>query len=426
MLSRAKNPVLYPILFWLLVALLVVQGALLLVSAAMDTALYAKEQMASILLRLLFVAFSVGALVHVLHDWFRPTDGRAVRVAAARRRPPGLGESRRPAVEPPPDTTAGPERYPWQYPLVLLSQAAALPMFFIPVWIELRSPHHHPADWAWMALSALLLLGAAVILVSALIRGHVNVGWVAVGALMPLLGFAQFAYLTFYKPTHERPKVDVTTALVKEGDAKGVTRMRGTVTLKNNGEAPAEVFGAMYTVSRHRMRSVDGMTADQGRDVFDGEKPNRRHFGRFVSLLGFDELLTADESLAPGETRAHSFVLDVPGGGTDLVRLTSYVSLSTPRGEATTRPCDDETGPDVCVKTEIKPTSWARESMGDNPKARTKVHFGSGDTKLMTEPPYLTTTYEYDGKGEQDDAQAIDPLVRDQFTQSITELRLDP
>ncbi|MFD5557446.1 hypothetical protein ACFWIA_26840 [Streptomyces sp. NPDC127068] len=424
--SRTKVSHRHLILFWLLVALLVAQICLLGFSAFYDIAAFAKQQLPSALLRLLIVALNIGALAHlVVFQWVRSGgDGAG---------PPGTApvRKRRHLKVRPSHSVASRGSSPWGDPLVLLSQAAAVPMFFIPVWIELQSPHHHAEDWFWFSVSALLLLGAALVLVAALVRGHVKLGWVAVGALLPLLGFAQFAYLTFYKPTHERPKVDVTTELVKVDGAKGMTRLRGTVTLKNNGTAPAEVFGAVYTVSRHRMESAEGLTPEKAGDRLDApEEPDHEHVGRFVALLGLDELLAAGESLAPGETRTRSFVLDAPSGGADLARLTADLSLSTPRGRAKAVECAKGTvkPPHRCWETALPPTSWIRRSMGDSPKIRTRL-FLPTDTQQeqeLTGPPYLSTTYHYDGGERRGEAQSVDPLIRVQLVQSVTEVHLGP
>ncbi|MFD7321070.1 hypothetical protein ACFV9D_08245 [Streptomyces sp. NPDC059875] len=306
---------------------------------------------------------------------------------------------------------------------MLLSQAAALPMLFIPIWIDSHSPDR---DWAWLALAFALFLCTVVVLASAAVHGHVNFGWVALGALLPLLGFAQWAYLTFYKPVHERPRVDVSTKLEKINASRGVTRVRGAVTLKNNGEASAETLGAIYVITGHRVESAEGMSAHEASGRLDLSEPNHRHFGSFASLLSFDDLLVAGESLAPGETRTHSFVFDADESKQNIVRLTAYISMSTPTGDSSPRECvPAPPKPNVCTRTNFAPTSLAREKLGDEPFAHTTVHFDEMQAKPPANP-YLSTTFGSGNQEEGESVQNIDPLVRDQFTQSITELRLDP
>ncbi|MEU2393763.1 hypothetical protein [Streptomyces sp. NPDC007369] len=433
MLSKRKTPLRYWSLTVLLVAILVTETVLFTWSALHDVRDYGKEQVLSALLRFLIAALNVVALVQMYHGsslaglvrrvrlhlplrlrTYGPSSMySAIRAARNQRRNRPGGDATAPAAT----------RNPWHYPFVLLSQAATLPMLFIPIWIDLHSP---APDKEWLALSFALFVCAVVLLVNAAVYGHLSFGWVALGALLPLLGFAQWAYMTFYKPVHERPKVDVAAKLEKIRTSQGVTRVRGTVTLKNNGQAPAEVLGAIYVVSGHQMESAEGMTAQEAGAALDLWWPNHRHLGRFVSLLSFDDLLTAGESLAPGEARTHSFVFDVRGSKQNLVRLTAYASLSTPTGDPEPDECDPAPqAPNVCSRTEFAPTSLARKKLGDQPFARTVVHFDAMQ-KWPAGPPYLSTTFGAGKQGSGEKLQDVDPLVRDQFTQSVTELRVDP
>lgn len=424
MLDEQHHPRLYMAFFWLLVALLVVESVLFLWSAAMDVNGYAREQVFSALLRCLIVALNVGALAHMLHDRYGHSPGSASRAATLRRQ--RQGRTIQPTRQVPPNNNRTQDRGPWHHPLVLLGQAAAAPMLFIPIWIELKSPDTDLHDGTWLTLATLLFLFAITLLVSALIGGHVSFGWVALGALLPVLGFVQFAYLTFYKPAHEHPNVDLTAKLEKVNNSNGVTRLRGIVTLKNNGTARAEVLGAMYTVTDHKTESAEGMEVQEVSRRLDNAEPNRRHFGKFASLLSVDDLLPTGESLAPGETRSHSFVLDARDGNEEFVRLTAYVLMFNASGDSKHMRCKKgPKPPNVCVRTEFSPASWARKLLGDEPFVKTVVRFDAME-KSPPEPPYLYAVYGSAKGGKRDEVESVDPLVRDQFTQSITEFRLDP
>ncbi|MFE6844043.1 hypothetical protein [Streptomyces sp. NPDC057686] len=208
-----------------------------------------------------------------------------------------------------------------------------------------------------------------------------------------LVGFAQWAYMTFYKPVHERPKVAVSAKLEKINSSRGVTRVRGVVTLKNNGAAPAETLGAIYLVTGNRVESAEDMTAQDASATLDLAEPNRRHFGKFVSLLSFDDLLVTGESLAPGEAQTRSLVFDARDSGQSVVRLTVYISMSTPAGDPHPKECKPAPPkPNVCTRTTFVPTSLARKKLSDEPFARTMVHF---DPMPGNSPdaPYLTTDF---------------------------------
>ncbi|WP_158709940.1 hypothetical protein [Streptomyces katrae] len=297
-------------------------------------------------------------------------------------------------------------------------------MLFIPIWIDL---HSRTLDMEWLIPTLILFLCALMLVISAAVYGHLNFGWVALGTLLPLLGFSQWAYMTFYKPVNERPKVDVSATLEKINTSRRTTRIRGVVTLKNNGTAPAKTLGAVYVVTGHRVESAEGMSARNASATLDLGKPNRRHFGKYETLLSFDDLLATGESLAPGETRTHSFVFDANDGKQNIVRLTAYISMSTPNGDMKPGKCKHApAASDVCTRTDFAPTSLAKKKLGDEPFADTVVHFSEMQA-TPPRPPYLSTAFgARDQSSDDENVQNIDPLVRDQFTQSITELRLDP
>ncbi|TGB08584.1 hypothetical protein [Streptomyces sp. MZ04] len=394
MSTKKAHPNFRKFRFWLFASLLAFEAGLLLWSAAKDIEGYGRDQVLSALLRLTVAALIGGAFLQMYNN----------------------RDKRFPAPK---------VKSPWQYPLVLLAQAASLPMFFIPIWIELRSPVHTRGDWTWLAITLCLFLFATFILVDALVSGHVNFGWVAAGALLPLVGFFQFAYLTFYKPAHERPRVDVTAKVEKVNESRGVTRLLGVVTLKNNGAAAASVLGAMYTASGHRGELASAV-GGKAHGVLDSSESNRHHFGKFMSLLAFDDLLASGDSIAPGETKTHSFVFDAPNNQQNFVRLAAYVSVSTPAGESKRVKCKGKRGGmNVCARTEYPPSSWAREILGDEPFALTKFHFDSMEAEAP-EPPYISTVYGSIRGKKREEVQAVNPLARDQFTQSIAEYRLDP
>jgi hypothetical protein len=371
-------------------------------SAYVDFAEYGRYTVISATLRFVIAALNFAALLRVA----RRLSGHAQHGQLVL---PGMGR-----------------RDLWVDPVVLIAEAAAIPMLFIPIWIELKSPSTEwRPDGQLLALASVCLLFAVGLLVRALVLGHLGFGWVAVGSLLPALGFLQFAYTAFYKPAHERPRVDVEANIERVGSVNGIAYLKGVVSLKNNGEAPTEVLRAVYVMTEHRLGSPVSMSWKRARKVLDLSNSDRRHTGRFVSLLGVDDILASGDSLEPGESLSRSFVFDVRERQQDLVRLTVYISMVTPNGDSKTAKCKlPDSSPNSCSRRNFPPESWIRSKLYDGPFARTTLKLDA----LPNEAPYLVTKYgSRQGRTHKGvEVETIDPLVRDQVRQVITEHGLDP
>ncbi|MCR8579167.1 hypothetical protein [Streptomyces sp. Isolate_219] len=104
----------------------------------------------------------------------------------------------------------------WRIPIVLVAQASSIPMIFIPLWVEICSPIHVEFWDLLVSIVALLLIAFAVyVIVRAFACDHISLsktGTAAI-ALLPLAGVIQFWFMNFYQPTHDSPRVSVTSRL---------------------------------------------------------------------------------------------------------------------------------------------------------------------------------------------------------------------
>ncbi|MEU1940516.1 hypothetical protein ACH49O_41190 [Streptomyces coeruleorubidus] len=296
--------------------------------------------------------------------------------------------------------------------LALFAQAASIPLLFIPIWIEVQSPIHGGFDTLFVTLAILAFTYATVLITFCLVRGVVGFGWVAVGALLPLAGVAQFVYVNVYKPTHDRPSVDVTAELKKLDTFEGIAHMQATITIHNHGLATADVLGSMYAVTGHRLNQ-----SGEAQGILDGNQPDREHLGEHVSTLRAENLLPVGQGIAQGEKWSKSFTFDTREASQDTLRLTVHISLLTHAGD--TLNCKLNKAKNMCI-FEFPKRGLARYHLGDCPSVRTYVKSPSG------EPPYIQTKY-FAQKKEQhvESVESINLAARDQFTQTITEYRMD-
>lgn len=328
---------------------------------------------------------------------------------------------------------------PWALPAVIAAQVSAIPMVLIPIWIEIGSPINDGIDMVILYGAWAMFIFASAVIVAAFAR-HVSMPgtWIALTALLPAAGLIQFWYLNFYKPSHDRPSVDVTSSIREISHTGSSTKLQATITLKNTGTNSAQVLGSMYMVTGHRMASAEAMSTNQASKFLDLNSPDRRHFDKPTKLLRFDDVMQAGEVMSPGQRWSTSFVFDAPAENEDLVRLTVSLSLLTHLEHSRTSACNKKhfkvtgfQGSYRCVQTDLPTQSLMREVLEDHPIARTVVFFPSGP-----ECPHIETRYqsadrkfkktEKKYKAEQEDAQVIDSLVRDQAIETFTENRVDP
>ncbi|MEU7551785.1 hypothetical protein AB0B01_05365 [Streptomyces sp. NPDC044571] len=344
----------------------------------------------------------------------------------------------------------GRQRKPWEFPSVVASQASALPLLFIPISIELSSRVHDRWDIGVFCITLLLLIVAVVVLFGAIMEhpaGLLKGAWVVVVALLPLAGAIQFWYLTFFKPTYERPRVNVVAHLDDVGRYKGVTHMRATVELENIGAAEVNVLGAMYTVTGHAVESPDHVLTNGELSANLGMpwRVTSADLSPFKGLVKIGRLVRPGGHLTPGQKFSTSFVFDVKNDAQEKLRLTVHLSLLTRIGSdlGPFKPCESHvrrdgakvnpeiTLPEACFQTAVPAQSWLRLELGDRPVARTAVIFPMEPSRGQ---PYMQTRFQYvdrevaDEKGLRGIAQLgeIDPFVVSRGFTSSVEYRLDP
>ncbi|MCX5257873.1 hypothetical protein OOK27_27805 [Streptomyces canus] len=299
--------------------------------------------------------------------------------------------------------------------LAFFAQAAAAPLLFIPIWIEVQSPIHGDLDMLFVYLAFAAFLFAAILIAFGLIRGVVSFGWVAVGAILPLVGVVQFVYVNLYKPTHDRPSVDVSAKLRKLGTFDGVAHMQATIDVYNHGSGTADVLGAMYAVTGHRV-AFSGTPASV-ESILDGRQADGGRAADYVSTMRAERLLPVGQDLAQGEKWSRSFVFDARETSQDAVRLTVYISLLTHSGQSLR--CRLIEADNVCDCT-FPQRGLVRNFLGDTPRVKTYLKRPNG------EPPYIQTQYWAQKKQQHvESVESINLAARDQFTQTVTEYRLD-
>ncbi|MFJ1973108.1 hypothetical protein ACIO93_31065 [Streptomyces sp. NPDC087903] len=322
---------------------------------------------------------------------------------------------------------------PWMLPIVPMAQAAAAPMLFIPVWIELHSPiRNEKVDIAALAISSFLLLYAVIGVLVGLTRGHIKFGWIAFGSLLPLAGVFQFWFLNFYKPFHDQPSLDVAANVKKINDYRGSTRLQVTVSVKNNGQVAADVVGAMYAITGNRFKSNSGMPAKDETAQLRAEGAHRKRYGEHVAVLRAGQLSVAGNDVAPGQMRSETFVLDAADNDQDFVRLTVYLFALPHAGNMDLRNCKEAKGSRVvvCKQARLPGESLVSEVLGDRPRARSLIVAPEKSAPYL-ESHYLSEDYQSNGTVEGDQRndiyeQRIASTIRDQSTESTAEYRLDP
>lgn len=403
----------------ILLIFLAFDGFVFWATAAHDLVNYPREQWASAVIR-----FIVGILNLVAAWKVLPY---AKRRQPARQRP----NPRRAQQRVPPND-------PWVFPAVVAAQISAIPMILVPIWIEIMSPINDGWDIGIFVTAWAMFFFATIVIVVAFAR-HVSMPgtWVALAALLPALGAVQFWYLNFYKPSHDRPSVDVTTSLREISHTRDSTRLQGSITLKNVGGNSVNVLGSLYTAAGVKMASAQSMTSEQASRFLDLDKPDRRHFGKHASLVRFDDVIRAGEILSPGQKWSTSFLLDASTKNQHMVRLTVSLSLLTHIEHAQTSECENKEfkitnyrGAYRCTQMDLPTNSWVRDILGDHPLARTVTFFPSDKS------PYIETRYQSADrnfkesaksyKEQQEDAQVINSLVRSQGIETFTENRVDP
>ncbi|MET9894661.1 hypothetical protein ABZZ47_31500 [Streptomyces sp. NPDC006465] len=314
----------------------------------------------------------------------------------------------------------------WRWLFILIAQAASIPFLAFPIALEIGTIVHDGPDWIIVIVAGVLLSVALAIVFFILVNSplHLTGTWGVIIALFPLLGLAQFWYQAYYQPTHDRPRVDVAVKIDQVRTVRGVTSLRGSIVVTNNGAASIDVLGSIYKVVGYRMSSG----IDSVRAAIDLVPPDQRHKGADESLLEMDDVLPAGASLTPGQRWSKDFVFDADGRKNDFVRLTADLALIThaPGGVEGVGDCKKE-GYQVCAKTKFDSPTRLRKQLGDEPFAISYVLFKSPKDGKMQNSPYLYIDYGVVDRRQTDERVIkVASLLRDVMTEAQTEYRLDP
>ena len=239
--------------------------------------------------------------------------------------------------------------------------------------------------------------------------------WLVLLALLPLAGTAQFWYTTFYRPSHERPLVNVETGLKSVPAASGTVRIEATVKLANDGATEVLLLDSIYTVTGLDLSPADQvMNGDQLDSALGpGRVASNDRRASYNGLVDAGRLILPGGHLVPGQDLVTSVVFEVKSGLQDKLRFTvslsALVSSGTNLGDEVT--CEDDSPyPTVCHQAEIPIQGWVASTLVEGPVARVVIHnppdktpslkaaFGYLDSGPSGEPiwkPYSSTQDRY-------------------------------
>jgi hypothetical protein len=320
--------------------------------------------------------------------------------------------------------------HPWGLPSVVAGQASTIPFLWFPFWVELSGNLHDLIDISLLILAGVLFAAAATVTLGALIgrQGSLTVAWGIIAALLPIFGILQFWYMTFYRPAHERPRVNAISELEEVRIHKGVSQMRATVTLENVGEAELDVLGAFYTVTDHEVGAV-------GHAMRDGEvskalkrsKVVWRDDSTYKGVLKVGRLIRHGGHFTPGQKQKTSFVFDVRNNPQRKLRLNVFLSLVNGEGDLGKFAECSSGGSYVCFQSKLPSQSFLRHTLGDRPEARVTFLRPSKDVQV----PQLVTkfqafSWDAEPKRSEGEVREIDIFRDSRGVTTSVEHRLDP
>ncbi|MPY63334.1 hypothetical protein [Streptomyces spongiae] len=329
-----------------------------------------------------------------------------------------------------------PEIYAWEFPSAIVGQASAVPLLIVPFRIEFGGDGVHDVlDISIIAVSGLLLACAAFVTIGAVLANSraMNLTWGIFVALLPALGLLQFWYMTFFKPAHERPRVDVTSELREVGRYGDITHMQGAVTLHNIGAGEVDVLDAVYTITGHDVPPNHQISNDQIKESLkERKRVSWAEGGNCKGLLKVGRLIRPGGHLTPGQRLRTSFVFDAMNDAQDKMRLTVFLSVIT-RGSGELeefepcRPKGDPMGGEILCRQVVLPDeSLIRDELGDEPVARVYFREPSAGLPVHFLETQFVATGRSEVKGGESQLQKVDPYRRNRgFTTSV-EYRVDP
>jgi hypothetical protein len=281
---------------------------------------------------------------------------------------------------------------PWGIPSVIAGQASTIPFLWFPFWIELSGDLHDLLDISLLIFAGVLFVIAATVTLGAIIgrHGSLTLTWGIVVALLPFFGILQFWYMTFYRPAHERPRVNAIAELDQMRLHEGVSQMRGTVTLESAGNTELDVLGAFYTVTEHEVGAVGHvMRGDEVSNALKKSNVVWRDNSTYRGLLKVGRLIRHGGQLMPGQKLKTSFVFDVKNNPHRKLRLNVFLSLLNRGGDlGKFAECSSDDSY-VCFQTQLPSQSLLRYTLGDSPQARVTFLRPSQDVPV----PQLVTNF---------------------------------
>ncbi len=307
-----------------------------------------------------------------------------------------------------------------------------IPMFIVPILLEMKSLVHDLGDVALTVLFGALLFVAVAISFTALVTRpeYLHSAWAAAIALLPLASLIQFWYQTFYLPAHERPTVNVQAELEEVRREGVVSQMRGTVTLENVGKAALSTLGSVYSVSGHDVGAGDHpMMLSEVRGAVKRNRVPWADGGPYRGVLKVGRLIRPGGHLTPGQKISTTVVFDVRNDEQQKLRLTVQLSLLVYADELNIKKCPKGSGRDwnfpSCLEASVPASNWFREYLGDRPVVRTIVTFSSKSAPdLITK--FQISDWDPKGKRGASAAQEISPFMVSRGVTTSTEFRLDP
>lgn len=303
-------------------------------------------------------------------------------------------------------------RPPWALLSVIVAQVSAIPLFVVPLWTEWNSGIHDALDIAICFLAALQLaiaIAMTMAAISARPEASLKMSWVALAALLPLAGSMQFLYSTFYKPTHQRPNVNIVASLDDAGSSAGVSRVKATVTLENNGSTDLDFFDAVYTVTSLEIPMADHALVEEEFEVAlqHSRVAANDPSASYVGLLQTGRLIRPGGHLVPGQKLVSSFVFDVGKETQEKLRLTVQLSTLVHNGKDLDpfQPCESGLSHiNTCWETSVPTQGWLRTVLSDDPVVR----------KILGYPPnslpYLRTQFQYVDSDVSDGGESVGSL----------------
>jgi hypothetical protein len=249
-------------------------------------------------------------------------------------------------------------RAEWHVALSLVGSFAALLVGLALLLAQLDAGERSPMLLIWVgviaaALAALALsLGPGAPQVSSAVR---RVQLVAVGGI--ILGVAQFVFTTVYGPTPPGPHIEVTSALERIGEKNGLVAVKAEITLTNLGERKVTLIDSVFRITgqdihKRPLKENTGCFREQTKTksqpelqengfcnvlapaaqseipVQSGFVANRGSSEENGEAVASGQVLERGWYFEPRESFKREFIVHVPVGGYDLLRMYTNLAIA--------------------------------------------------------------------------------------------------